>query len=177
MKKILCRWQLAGFVFTSIAGALLHFLYDWSGKTSLIAVFSAVNESTWEHMKLLFVPMFLFAFAEYLFLGNQYQNFWFSKAAGLLLGLTLIPVVFYTWNGAFGSAPAWVNISLFFVAAAAAFALETRLLTSGRGRGKLLQTASLALFLLLGLMFWRWTFDPPSLPLFCDPTTKGCNIS
>ena len=176
MQKFLRRWQLVGFVFTSVAGTILHFLYDWSGKNGLIAAVSAVNESTWEHMKLLFVPMFLFALVEYLFLGDKYQNFWFSKAAGMLLGLTLIPVIFYTWKGVLGPSPDWVNISIYFVAAAAAFSLDTRLLMKGWGSGKLLQAASLVMLLLLALGFLLWTFAPPSLPLFRDPVTGGYGI-
>ena len=55
MKKRLLLWETAGFLFTAAVGALLHFSYDWSGGTVLAAAFSAVNESTWEHMKLLFL--------------------------------------------------------------------------------------------------------------------------
>ena len=59
MKKSLNLWQLAGFIFTGVAGVLLHFLFEWTGKSIFVAPFAAVNESIWEHMKLLFVPMFL----------------------------------------------------------------------------------------------------------------------
>ncbi|MBE7055804.1 MAG: hypothetical protein E7392_06810, partial [Ruminococcaceae bacterium] len=64
MKKTVSRWQLAGFIFTGIAGVILHFLFDWTGGSVLVAPFSAVNESIFEHMKLLFFPMLLFAFVE-----------------------------------------------------------------------------------------------------------------
>ena len=61
MKRDFSLWQLAGFGFTALAGTLLHFLYDWTGQTTWSALISGVNESTWEHMKLLYVPLFLFA--------------------------------------------------------------------------------------------------------------------
>ena len=51
------KWELAGLFLTLIFGNLLHFVYDWSGQNSVVAAFAAVNESTWEHMKLLFFPM------------------------------------------------------------------------------------------------------------------------
>ena len=44
-------------------GTLLHFLFDWTGGNAVVALFSAVNESIWEHLKLLFYPMVLFAVA------------------------------------------------------------------------------------------------------------------
>ena len=61
MRKRLLLWEAAGFLIAAAGGTLLHFLYEWSGEQLLAAVISAVNESTWEHMKLLFVPVFLFS--------------------------------------------------------------------------------------------------------------------
>ena len=60
-KRSLALWQFGGYVFTSALGTLLHFLYDLTGENVAVSFFSAVNESTWEHMKLLFFPMFLFS--------------------------------------------------------------------------------------------------------------------
>ena len=59
MKRQAWIWQLMGFAITSLGGTLLHFLYDWLEKSPWIAPFSGINESTWEHMKLLFWPMFI----------------------------------------------------------------------------------------------------------------------
>ena len=100
MKNIL-KWQIFGFLFSIFFGSLLHFVYDWSGKSILIAPISAVNESTWEHMKLFFIPTFIFAVIQNIFLSDRYENFWVVKAVGILAGLFLIPILFYTYNGAF----------------------------------------------------------------------------
>ena len=62
MKRDLSLWQLVGFAFTALGGTLLHFLYDWTNN-NIVAAFTAVNESTWEHMKLLYFPLFFFFFA------------------------------------------------------------------------------------------------------------------
>ena len=48
--------ETAGMLFTLLFGNLLHFVYDWTGQAGWAAYLSAVNESTWEHMKLLAVP-------------------------------------------------------------------------------------------------------------------------
>ena len=60
MKRELRRWEIVGFIATGLFGTLLHFVYEWSGGNRVIAAFSAINESTWEHMKLLFFPALLF---------------------------------------------------------------------------------------------------------------------
>lgn len=57
------------FLFISILGTLLHFTYEWSQNNAIVGLFSAVNESTWEHLKLLFFPMFFLTLFE-LFLSR-----------------------------------------------------------------------------------------------------------
>ena len=75
MKRNIHLWQLMGFAVVSLGGTLLHFLYDWTGQSVLAAPFSGVNESTWEHMKLLYVPLFLYALVQSYFF-REYKNFW-----------------------------------------------------------------------------------------------------
>ena len=102
MYKKLRRWEIAGFLFTALAGPLLHFAYQWSGERRIVAAFSAVNESTWEHMKLLFVPVFLFSLLEMAVLAGRYRNLLAVKLAVTLAGLAAIPVLFYTYTGVLG---------------------------------------------------------------------------
>ena len=101
MKQRSILWQAAGFALVTFGGTILHFLYDWTGGNILVAPFSGVNESTWEHMKLLFWPLFLFALVQRPFFKDQ-ENYWCVKLVEILLGLVLIPVLFYTYNGVFG---------------------------------------------------------------------------
>ena len=64
MKKLI-NWQIAGFVFTIITGTFFHFLFDLTNGSRVAALISPVNESIWEHIKLLFFPMFVYALLEY----------------------------------------------------------------------------------------------------------------
>ena len=165
------RWQLGGFLFVCAAGTALHFLYQWSGESVAAAPFAAVNESVWEHMKLLFWPMLLWAGAERAVLGGYSRGFWPAKALGTLLGLALIPALYYTYTGALGVSVMWVDIAIFFVAAAAAFLAETRMLARDwRCRGGA-RASALVLLLLLSAAFVLCTFVPPRFPLFWDPVT------
>lgn len=168
MKKSLSLWQLAGFLFTAVAGVLLHFLYDWSNQSVFIAPFSAINESIWEHMKLLYFPMFAFALVERQFIGDEYENYWCAKLAGILLGLTLIPVLYYSYTGIFGVQVDWINIAIFFVATATTYLFETWLL---KKEGWKCPSPLLALLVLclIGYAFVIWTYTPPAIPLFQDP--------
>ena len=145
----------------------MHFLYEWTNESLLVAPFSGINESTWEHMKLLFFPMFVFALFEGLTI-RQSENFWCVKLVGSLSGLILIPTLFYTYNGAIGKSPDWLNITIFFISAAAAIGLETRLFEKGKMRCKLSWLPFFAM-LLIGVLFFVFTFFPPRLPIFRDP--------
>lgn len=162
-------WQSGGFAFVTLGGTLLHFLYDWTGGSILVAPFSGVNESTWEHMKLLYFPMLIFALVQSRFFRNR-KNFWCVKLLGTVLGLILIPVLFYTLNGVLGKTPDWLNITIFYVTAAAIYYTEYRLFDAGwpkHCRPRLTFTV----ICLIGVLFILFTFATPRIPLFQDPTT------
>ena len=170
MKQPISFWQMAGFVFTSILGTLLHFLFELTGGNVWAGVFSAVNESIWEHMKLLFYPMVLFALAEYYAWGKDTPGFWNIKLRGILLGLALIPAIYYTYTGILGKSADWFNITIFFIAAAAAFRWEAKCFP-GRCDGRIPEKMAFLGICLIGLLFTVLTFVPPRIPFFEDPVT------
>lgn len=175
MNRSIRLWQLFGFAVTSLGGTLLHFLYDWLGEATWIAPFSGVNESTWEHMKLLFWPMLLYAIAQSFFFKDC-GDFWCVKLRGILLGLALIPVLFYTCNGIIGKTPDWFNIAIFFVSAAAAYLYETRLFERGTVTRKRPRWA-VAVLCGLAALFVVFTFLTPEIGVFRDPLTGSYGIA
>ena len=176
MQKRLFRWELIGFLFVSAAGTLLHFLYDWSGQRLFAAVISAVNESTWEHMKLLFVAVALFSVAQGFAIGRTYPNFLAVRAISTLTGLVLIPILFYTYSGIWGSSAAWINIAMFYLSALAAFALDFQLLQKGRFSSPWQQLLGLLVLWGLAFLFVWCTFRPPLWGLWQDPVTGTFGI-
>ncbi len=174
MKRSIGIWQLMGFAVTSLGGTLLHFLYDWLGEAVWIAPLSGVNESTWEHMKLLFWPMFIFAIVQSFFFRDR-KDFWCVKLKGILLGLIMIPVLFYTYNGVIGSSPDWINIAIFFISAAIAYIYETRQFNNGTTKCK---SSRLAIILLciIAILFLIFTFATPKIGIFKDPLTGTYGI-
>lgn len=172
MNKSIPYWQAVGFIFTSIVGTFLHFLFDLSGQSMIAALFSAVNESIWEHMKLIFYPMFVFALIENHFWGKEHRQFWCVKLAGILLALVLIPVIYYTYTGILGVSADWFNIAIFYIAAGAAYWLETKCLQQERAC-RIPSWMAFALICLIGIAFMIFTFFPPRIPLFESPAVEG----
>ena len=173
MKKNLFIWQVVGATFTAVLGTVLHFLYQWTSLTAVAPV-SAVNESTWEHMKLIFIPSLIFAFVQS-FWAKKLDCFWFFKAIGILIGTLLIPVLFYTLSGAFGKLSAVVNIAVFFVAVFSEYLIELYLFKRVKCKLKL-KWISVGLLLVILALFFIFTFYPPQIPLFADPRGYGYGI-
>ena len=174
MKRSISMWEFVGFGVAAAGGTLLHFLYDWLGKAAWIAPFSGVNESTWEHMKLLFWPMFIYAIVESFFFRDR-EDFWCVKLRGILLGLALIPIIFYTYNGAVGKSPDWLNIAIFFISAAVAYIYEARLFKSGKVKCRS-QKLAFAVLCVIALLFVLFTFRTPEIGIFLDPVTGTYGI-
>ena len=173
MKRSVGIWEFFGFAFTSLLGTLLHFLYDLTGGSVFVAPFSGVNESTWEHMKLLFWPMLLFCVIQSRFFRDR-EDFLCIKLKGALIGLGLIPVLFYTYNGVIGRSPDWINITIFFISAAIAYLYEARRL---KGEVKVCRRGlAIFLFFVIAAAFVIFTFNTPEIGIFKDPITGRYGI-
>lgn len=126
-------WETIGLLWTLAAGNLLHFVYQWTGESTVAGLFAAVNESTWEHMKLLAVPWVLFSLVEYIALRTD--GVAAPRAAGLLAGLAAIPTLFYTYKGIVGQGYMIVDILIFQVSVLLAFWVSRVLQKGGRLAG------------------------------------------
>lgn len=175
MKKIR-NWQRVGFMFTAIIGTFFHFLFDLTSESIIAALISPVNESIWEHIKLLFFPMFIFALLEYGFLGREYAKFWCIKLKSIVIGIILIPVLYYTYSGIIGKSVDWVNIVIFFVAVGVVYFLETKLFL-GNTSCKISSEYAFVMLCMIGIVFFVFTFYPPNIPLFEDPVSKTYGIT
>ena len=95
-------YELAGIVFIIVFGSMLHFAFEWSGGQAIVGVFSAVNESVWEHLKLGFWPAIAFALIELKYLKKSTRNFMFAKTVGIYLIPIVIVVIFYSYTAILG---------------------------------------------------------------------------
>lgn len=92
----------AGILFTLIIGTLLHFTYEWSGENPFVALYSPVNESVWEHLKLLFFPVLLYTFFEIIVLYKTSGHFLTSRLLAVCIGMFFIASAFFTYTGLLG---------------------------------------------------------------------------
>ncbi|MFB3890299.1 MAG: DUF6512 family protein [Candidatus Bathyarchaeia archaeon] len=168
--------EVLGAVFIILVGSALHFTYAWSGNNPAIGVFSAVNESVWEHLKLAFWPSLFFAVIEFAPLGKRSSNFAFAKMAGTCAMIALIPAVFYAYTAFTGESVFAVDIATFIVAVIWGQLVSLRLVAA-RELPKALNAVALAVVVLLAVTFAVFTFYPPHLPIFLDPVTGKYGIA
>ncbi|MBR3133534.1 MAG: hypothetical protein IKG42_05700 [Clostridia bacterium] len=173
MDKKIRNFQIFSIVFTLTLGALLHFTYEWSGGNKIVSLFSAVNESTWEHLKLVFYPMLITTIIGYFYLGKDYSNFLCSKTKGILVAISFIIFFFYTYTGIIGRNFAIIDISSFIIATILGeitsylFIINTTKCNN--------KTSKIILTILL-LCFITFTFITPKIGLFKDPVTGTYGI-
>jgi len=82
IKKI----KILGIFLIFLLSFLFHFLYDWF-PNSLFAIFFPVNESIWEHMKIIFSSFVFYGLIEYILLKK------YTKFNNFLLSLFIIPII------------------------------------------------------------------------------------
>lgn len=160
------RFCMIGAVLTIILGIISHFVYDWTGGNFFIGLFFPVNESTWEHMKLLFFPMLAYALIAGKKIEEEYPCIYNAMFTGILIGLVLIPALFYTYTGVLGFTVDWLNIASYVISVCAAYYVVYRV--AKKCTGGELKVLRYAMYGLI-LAFMIFTVYPPSLGIFVSP--------
>ena len=162
------KWQIFASIFCLILGTILHFTYEWFNYNVIVGLFSTINESVWEHLKLLFYPMFFISIIGYFKIGRKLCNYWYAQMYGIVFALIFVVVFFYTYTGIIGTNFAIVDIASFFIAVALGQYIAYRKMESTFSCNKLV---SIIILLVLCLCFFAFTFFPPHIALFKDPIT------
>lgn len=190
--------NLIKFIFIGSIGVLLHFLYDMINNdienigTILISIFSSINESIWEHMKIFFMSIVIMSVIEiivkkiikerlkhkgiYLYDINYYNRF-----VSTFISVALIPILYYSYTGIFGEKNDIVNIGIYYIATLVFCILEYRYfnrISNNINKNNInINTKSykeyigIVMLVFIFLLFIVWTFEPPQIPLFQDPIT------
>ena len=153
------------FFLVSVLGTLFHFLYAWSGQNEIVGIFASVNESVWEHLKLIFWPAFFLSAIEYFCFKDYRKKLFEVKLCSIFSGISFIVVFFYTYSGVLGFNLALVDILSFYIGVFIMTYSDYKLLNDN----KYTSNENLRSFFVLafwGFCFAIWTFNPPSLGIF-----------
>ncbi|MBO1685066.1 MULTISPECIES: DUF6512 family protein [Clostridium] len=167
--------ELLGVIFISITGSLLHFVYDWSNNFKPFALISAVNESTWEHLKIAFWPTLIYSLLEYASISEITNNFVIAKASCLIIIPLSIVFLFYSYTKILKRNYLVVDILIFILSIYFGQKISFYILTMTQLPG-FLTTLSLFIILILIIEFSLFTFFPPKFFIFKDPTNGTYGI-
>jgi len=161
------KMEIAGAVFTVILAFVFHFIFDWTGKNPVIGAFSAVNESVWEHVKIIFFPFVILSFIEYFIVKPSLKRFLVAKTAASVFIVLITIVFFYTYSGILGYEVLAVDIASAVAWAILAFVISYKLYISKRNLEKYYPEAVIVLIVLVAMMI-LFTYFPPKIQLFLD---------
>ena len=91
------KFVIISVVVISVIGTLSHFLYDISKHNKVIGIFTAVNESVWEHIKIALTPTFLWGLVDGYVYGLN-PNYFLAKFLSVLSIIILMPLLFYSYR-------------------------------------------------------------------------------
>ncbi|MDO5558688.1 MAG: DUF6512 family protein [Oscillospiraceae bacterium] len=167
-------------IILGIAGSLFHMLYQITGENTLAALISPVNESIWEHLKIVFFPLLIWWIIMYLFkkdLWDISRSTWLTSAAVSLITAPLFVILlYYSYTGALGIHSLIADISLVFITSFLALSIAGHFLKYARP-DKFTSALSIVIIIVIVAAFIYFTFFPPKLPLFLDSVTRTYGIN
>ncbi len=163
------KYTIIGTLFVLITGTLSHFIYRWSGNNFIVGFFCPVNESTWEHMKLVFFPMLLYSIFMYKSLNEKHPYILSSLSIGILMGTFLIPAIFYTYTGILGYNIFILDIAVFALSVLLAF-YSIYKLTLSHKITSCIPLFCIVIFIIMAC-FMIFTYYPPQIGLFAVPAS------
>ena len=158
-KKETVFWgSIVGFFAVSLMGTACHDLYELWGSRLWVGMFAPVNESVWEHMKLIFYPYLVFMLSEYLLYGRKINGFLFNRTVGLLSGMLLIPSAFYVYTAVVGKPVFAVDLMIYYLSVGVSFYVSAVRLIRDRKDKANRNMAALVLLICFVALFSGLTF-------------------
>lgn len=160
-------YTLIGILVLFFVGSIFHFLYLFTGKCFIVGLFVPINESIFEHTKMVVLPIFLWWTIFYLFKKNElFANVWFTSALiAMISAIIAIPMFFYFYSQAFGIESLIIDILILFVSLAIGQILGLHYYHHGKG---IEYHFAIFLMIIIIILFAFLTINPPALPIFND---------
>lgn len=175
--KSLNKQFIISILFISIFGSMSHFFYDFSGELSFIGALFPVNESVWEHLKLLLIPiiswwiLFYYINREKLFIDKD--KWFFATLISLLYSMFFQLSIFYIYTSALGVEYLVVDILIFLISVILGQLIGLHIYKYYKGIN---YKISIFILITLIIFFIFVTFNTPHLPIFCDPITGNYGL-
>ncbi len=169
LNKAMKRRAFLSAVVVIAAGSLLHFAWEWSGRSALVAVFAATNESTWEHLKLAFWPALAITPIQRALYGPL-PGWLPATAIRCILPSCMIVALFHGYTAVLDGHHLAADLAIFAVSILAGEFLGHAVLAHRFGLK--VRTGATVLVVFATVLFSTLTFNPPDSFLFEAPSSS-----
>lgn len=158
-------YTLIGILVLFVVGSLFHFLYSLTGECFIVGLFVPINESIFEHTKMVVLPIFIWWFIFYLFRKKDlFVNAWFTSAIiAMISAIIAIPMLFYFYSQAFGIESLVIDILILLISLAIGQILGLHYYRHGKG---IEYHFAIVLMIVIIILFAFFTINPPAFPIF-----------
>lgn len=162
--------------FLFVLGSLLHFTYEWSDKNKLVAIFSPVNESIFEHSKLLLVPLTFFWGIGYLFLKSDVNinNYFLGMLTSIVVSIIIMITFYYTYKEIIGNSFLWIDIFDLLLSLFIGQVVANHIYVYSNGIPCII---SIGIIAIIFVVYIYLTFFPFKTPFFYDEKNKIYGIN
>lgn len=164
LKKI----KIIGVIVIFLLTVLYHFLYDWF-PNPVFSVFFPVNESIWEHMKLLYTGIISWGLIEYFLLKKnniKFNDFWYQLFLTAFSSIIIYLIAYLPIYNLIGENIV-INIALLIIV----IILEqifSYYLIQDKTKKDILNKLSIGLIVLFYVVFLSLTYNPIKNYIFYD---------
>lgn len=158
--------NILGFLVISILGTLFHFMYELLGRGFIAGWFFPVNESTWEHLKLIFYPTIIYSLFDFFTLKEKNYNYIFATIQSIFCGMMTIIVLFYTYTGVLGFNIDFFNILIFYISVIIVLNKRNKIINDEKEYRENQKIFLGVLFFITIFLFGIWSIHHPNLNIF-----------
>ncbi|MCX6806469.1 MAG: DUF6512 family protein [Patescibacteria group bacterium] len=163
-------WILA----TVLLGTIWHFIYQLSGDNFIVGLVAPINESVWEHLKIVFFPLLTVGTVAYLRLKPIKSNFCTGLLVGSLTGMMIVFFGFYLYTSIIGELLI-IDILLFIASIIVAMYISWWFVINTKKIMWLEILSSIGLFGITGILIYL-TLKAPNLKPFIEESSGTYGI-
>lgn len=154
---------------------ITHYLYNLF-PSFFTSLFFPVNESVWEHMKMLVSSIIIWDIILYFILKNNgyyFENFILSVLCTNICSIVIFLIIYYPLYMIFGDF-FLLNIIILFVSIFLSVNIGFNILYKSNYN---LESISILIIITIYILFGLFTYYPPKSPIFIDPRNNSYGIN
>ncbi len=171
------KYLILGVPLLFLFGALFHFIYDLTNQNIIIGFISPVNESIWEHTKMVLVPLIIY-YLIYYFKNkeNLDKNNWFyALLISLVVSILSIPLLYYFYAEGLGIHSLVLDITNLFISLLIGQLIAAHIYEYKKNNVNYI--ISIIFIFSIFIIYMTFTLYPPKLPIFYDKNDQIYGIN